>query len=157
MIYYIQKERERGTEMRKEIWFDMDGTIADLYGVDGWLEMLIDSDPTPYEIARPLLRMATLARLLNRLQREGWEIGIVSWLSKSGTEAYNRAVTEAKREWLAKHLKSVRFDYIDILPYGTPKEMGRNGILFDDEERNRTNWNEIAYDVSEIIEILKAL
>lgn len=143
--------------MRKEIWFDMDGTIADLYGVDGWLEMLIDSDPTPYEIARPLLRMATLARLLNRLQREGWEIGIVSWLSKSGTETYNRAVTEAKREWLAKHLKSVRFDYIDILPYGTPKEVGRNGILFDDEERNRTNWNEIAYDVSEIIETLKAL
>ena len=143
--------------MKKEIWFDMDGTIADLYGVDGWLEMLIDSDPTPYEIARPLLRMATLARLLNRLQREGWEIGIVSWLSKSGTEAYNRAVTEAKREWLAKHLKSVRFDYIDILPYGTPKEVGRNGILFDDEERNRTNWNEIAYDVNEIIETLKAL
>ena len=143
--------------MRKEIWFDMDGTIADLYGVDGWLEMLIDSDPTPYEIARPLLRMATLARLLNRLQREGWEIGIVSWLSKSGTETYNRAVTEAKREWLAKHLKSVRFDYIDILPYGTPKEVGRNGILFDDEEKNRMNWNEIAYDVSEIIETLKAL
>lgn len=143
--------------MKKEIWFDMDGTIADLYGVDGWLEMLIDSNPTPYEIARPLLRMATLARLLNRLQRGGWKIGIVSWLSKSGTEAYNRAVTEAKREWLAKHLKSVRFDYIDILPYGTPKEVGRNGILFDDEERNRMNWNEIAYDVSEIIETLKAL
>lgn len=143
--------------MKREIWFDMDGTIADLYGVEGWLEMLIDSDPTPYEIARPLLRMATLARLLNRLQREGWEIGIVSWLSKSGTEAYNRAVTEAKREWLAKHLKSVRFDFIDILPYGTPKEVGRNGILFDDEERNRMNWNETAYDVNEILEVLKAL
>lgn len=143
--------------MRKEIWFDMDGTIADLYGVDGWLEMLIHNDPTPYRVARPLVRMATLARLLNRLQREGYEIGIVSWLSKTSTAEYDKAVTEAKREWLAKHLKSVRFDYIDILPYGTPKEMGRNGILFDDEERNRTNWNEIAYDVSEIIETLKAL
>lgn len=143
--------------MKKEIWFDMDGTIADLYGVDGWLEMLIDSDPTPYEIARPLLRMATLARLLNRLQREGWKIGIVSWLSKSGTKTYNRAVTEAKREWLAKHLKSVRFDYIDILPYGTPKEIGRNGFLFDDEEKNRKNWQGIALDVNEILETLKAL
>lgn len=143
--------------MRKEIWFDMDGTIADLYGVDGWLEMLINNDPTPYKVARPLVRMTTLARLLNRLQREGYEIGIVSWLSKTSTAEYDRAVTEAKREWLAKHLKSVRFDYIDILPYGTPKEAGRNGILFDDEEKNRTNWNEIAYDVSEIIEVLKAL
>ena len=143
--------------MKKEIWFDMDGTIADLYGVDGWLKMLIDSDPTPYEIARPLLRMTTLARLLNRLQREGWKIGIVSWLSKSGTEAYNRAVTEAKREWLAKHLKSVHFDYVDILPYGTPKEIGRNGFLFDDEEKNRKNWQGIALDVNEILETLKAL
>ena len=143
--------------MKKEIWFDMDGTIADLYGVDGWLKMLINSDPTPYEVARPLLRMATLARLLNRLQRGGWKIGIVSWLSKSGTEAYNRAVTEAKREWLAKHLKSVRFDYIDILPYGTPKEIGRNGFLFDDEEKNRKNWQGIALDVNEILETLKAL
>ena len=143
--------------MKKEIWFDMDGTIADLYGVDGWLEMLIDSDPTPYEIARPLLRMATLARLLNRLQREGWKIGVVSWLSKSGTETYNRAVTEAKREWLAKHLKSVRFDYVDILPYGTPKEIGRNGFLFDDEEKNRKNWQGVALDVNEILETLKTL
>ena len=143
--------------MKKEIWFDMDGTIADLYGVDGWLKMLIDSDPTPYEIARPLLRMTTLARLLNRLQREGWKIGIVSWLSKSGTETYNRAVTEAKREWLAKHLKSVRFDYVDILPYGTPKEIGRNGFLFDDEEKNRKNWQGIALDVNEILETLKTL
>lgn len=143
--------------MKKEIWFDMDGTIADLYGVEGWLEMLIDSDPTPYEIARPLLRMATLARLLNRLQREGWKIGIVSWLSKNSDEVYDVFVELAKRDWLYKHLRSVRFDYIDILPYGTPKENGRNGILFDDEERNRKNWNGTAYDVSEILEVLKAL
>ena len=26
--------------MKKEICFDMDGTIADLYGVEGWLEDL---------------------------------------------------------------------------------------------------------------------
>lgn len=143
--------------MRKEIWFDMDGTIADLYGVENWLEMLIDEDATPYEIARPLVRMATLARMLNRLQKDGYEIGIVTWLAKNGTKAYGEKVAEAKRKWLATHLKSVRFDFVDILPYGTPKEFGRNGILFDDEERNRTNWNEVAYDVNNIIEILKAL
>ena len=28
--------KERLIEMRKEIWFDMDGTLADLYGVEGW-------------------------------------------------------------------------------------------------------------------------
>lgn len=141
----------------KAIWFDMDGTIADLYGVEDWLEMLRAADPTPYATAKPLLRMATLARLLNRLQREGYTIGIISWLAKSSTAEYDEAVTEAKREWLAIHLKSVRFDYIDIVPYGTPKENGRNGILFDDEERNRINWKGIAYNEINIIEVLKSL
>lgn len=139
------------------IWFDMDGTIADLYGVQGWLEKLMNEDATPYAEAEPLLRLAGLARVLNRLQREGYKLGIVSWLAKGATARYNEAVTEAKIEWLKIHLKSVKFDYIDIIEYGTPKHIGRNGILFDDEEKNRREWGEGAYDVENIIEILKRL
>jgi len=66
-----------------KIWFDMDGTIADLYGVNGWLEMLIAEDTTPYAIARPLVNLSQLARKLNTLQRAGYEIGIISWGSKN--------------------------------------------------------------------------
>ena len=145
--------------MTKAIWFDMDGCIADLYGVPNWLEYLINSDPYPYKAAKPLINMNSLARLLNRLQAEGYHIGIVSWLSKSGTESYNEAVTNAKLAWLNKHLHSVHWDEIVIVPYGTPKHeaVSIEGILFDDEERNRTNWTGIAYDVENIIEILKGL
>lgn len=139
------------------IWFDMDGTIADLYGVDGWLEKLMASDATPYRIARPLVNLQALARVLNRLQRDGYEIGIISWLAKNADEAYNEAVTDAKKEWLARHLASVHFNRIDIVEYGTPKQNGRDGILFDDEIGNRKNWNGIAYDVNAIIETLRAL
>jgi hypothetical protein len=140
-----------------KILFDMDGTIADLYGVEGWLSMLRASDPTPYRVAKPLVRMQSLARILNRLQRQGYEIGIVSWLSKTSTPDYDEAVTAAKREWLASHLASVKFDSIDIIAYGTPKQNGRNGILFDDEARNREAWTGTAYDVNDILEVLKAL
>ena len=146
--------------MEKAIYFDMDGTIADLYGVENWLEDLINSEPRPYKVATPLVRMNSLARVLNRLQREGYSIGIVSWLSKSGTQEYNREVTKAKKEWLYTHLKSVSFDEIRIVPYGTPKEKvvdKPRGILFDDEKQNRKNWCGTAYDVNNIIEILKAL
>lgn len=145
--------------MTKAIWFDMDGCIADLYGVPNWLEYLINSDPYPYKAAKPLINMNSLARLLNRLQAEGYHIGIVSWLSKRGTESYNEAVTNAKLAWLNKHLHSVHWDEIVIVPYGTPKHevVSVEGILFDDEERNRTNWTGIAYDVENIIEILKGL
>ena len=37
--------------MIKEIVFDMDGTIADLYGVENWLPKLRAYDPTPYQTA----------------------------------------------------------------------------------------------------------
>ena len=145
--------------MTRAIYFNMDGTIADLYGVPNWLEYLINSDPLPYKAAKPLINMNSLARLLNRLQAKGYHIGIVSWLSKSGTESYNETVTNAKLAQLNKHLHSVHWDEIVIVPYGTPKHeaVSIEGILFDDEERNRTNWTGIAYDVENIIEILKGL
>ena len=57
-----------------KIWFDMDGTIADLYGVEGWLEMLMNEDATPYAIAKPLVNLSALARLMHKAQRNGFEI-----------------------------------------------------------------------------------
>ena len=141
------------------IWFDMDGTIADLYGVENWLPMLRASDPAPYMLAKPLVRLSALARVLNRLQAEGYEIGVISWLSKTGTPRYNAEVTAAKYAWLAKHLPSVDFDEIHIVPYGTPKQIFAkpNDILFDDEERNRNDWTGTAFDVNNIMGVLKSL
>ena len=142
------------------IYFDMDGTIANLYGVENWLDYLIAKDETPYREAKPLIRMATLARLLNSIQRNGHKIGIVSWLAKNSTEEYDIRVTNAKIEWLNSHLKSVQFDEIKIGKYGTPKSTmvnDRNGILFDDEEPNRKEWKGEAFDVDNIIEILKGI
>ena len=146
--------------MAKAIYFDMDGTIADLYGVENWLPMLRANDPTPYRAARPLVNLSILARYLNKLRRNGYKIGIVSWLSKNSNEEYDEAVTIAKTEWLSYHLTSVSFDEIKIVSYGTPKSSVvsfPNGILFDDEERNRNEWNGTAHDVHNIIEILKGL
>ena len=40
--------------------FDMDGTIANLYGVENWLEMLMAEDETPYAIAKPLVNLSLL-------------------------------------------------------------------------------------------------
>lgn len=142
------------------IWFDMDGTLADLYGVENWLPMVRASDPIPYMVARPLVNLSALARVLNRLRREGYEIGVISWTSKTGTPDYNAAVTAAKYAWLSKHLPSVDFDEIHVVPYGTPKQVfahSDNDILFDDEAKNRENWTGLALDVTDIIGALKAL
>ena len=146
--------------LKVTINFDLDGTIADLYGVDNWLDMLIAEDTTPYAIAKPLVRLNVLARKLNQLQRQGYNLAVISWLSKSGSPQYNLEVSAIKMEWLRKHLPSVKWDRVTILPHGTPKELyceNAYDILFDDEEKNRENWNGIAYDVNDIIGVLKTL
>lgn len=144
----------------KAIYFDMDGTIANLYGVENWLENLRAENPMPYKKATPLLKLNQLAKILNNLQKKGYTIGIVSWLSKNSSKKYDLEVIRAKINWLKSHLASVNFDEIIIVPYGTPKEnvvKFPKGILFDDEERNRKNWKGQAFDEKNILEILKAL
>ena len=66
--------------MIKEIVFDMDGTIADLYGVENWLPKLRAYDPTPYQTAEPLVDMAELACLLRSLQNCGINVAVMTWL-----------------------------------------------------------------------------
>lgn len=145
--------------MTKEIWFDMDGTIANLYGVDNWLDYLKHEDVYPYTHAETMLNFSLLARLLHALQARGWKIGIISWTAKSGSETYNLAVELAKRAWLAEHLPSVEWDEIKVVRYGTDKwQACGSGILFDDEAHNRESWeNGLAYTPDCIIEILKKL
>lgn len=146
--------------MDKMIWFDMDGTIANLYAVEGWLDDIRAERTTPYEEAKPLLNFSLFARLLNKAQRAGWEIGIVSWGAKYSTEDFLKMVGCAKFYWLQEHLPSVHWDHIYIDYYGTNKfeRCGRKGILFDDEEQNRNAWkNGMAFEPSEIIDTLKKL
>lgn len=151
----------------KSIILDMDGTFCDTYNVPDWLPKLRAYDPSPYAEAAPLVSMNVLARHLNRLSTKGYKLGIVSWGSKSSgnPEAdanYLEATRQAKQKWVARHLKSVHFDSIEIVPYGTPKSTvcpfyGEDAILFDDDERNRAEWGEMAFSEKELFEVLRAL
>ena len=145
------------TTLKLEINFDMDGTLADFYGVENWLEDLKNENARPYEQAKPLFNFSSLARQIHRLQRNGYEVNIISWLSKSGSNEFNQEIVEVKKAWLEKHLPSVEFDNINIVDYGTPKSLFGQGILFDDEKPNREDWQGLAYDVDDILEILRAL
>ncbi len=145
--------------MNRRICLDMDGTFVNLYGVDHWLVMLREEYTVPYDVAEPLVNLSLMARYLNRLQKMGYMLTIISWTAKNGSEDFNARVAQAKMNWLKRHLKSVKFDEIQIVPYGTPKEnFGTEmDILFDDEIQNRKNWKGTAYDAENILENLKNL
>ena len=145
--------------MAKTIWLDMDGTMADLYSVENWLPMLEAHNATPYRVAKPLVRMATLARLLNNRQRKGYKVCVISALAKNSTNAYDTAVMKAKLEWLKKHLASVRFNEIRFVPYTYTKNDANRGddILIDDEARHLEAWTGKAINAKDIIKELKKI
>lgn len=123
--------------------FDMDGTIANLYGVNGWLEMLRAYDETPYRVAEPMYNMMVLNELLRQLQKMGYKIAVTTWLSKESTKEYDEKVRKAKLEWLAKY--DFPYDEIHLVKYGTTKANCTRGkadyqILFDDNASVRKGW-----------------
>jgi phosphoglycolate phosphatase-like HAD superfamily hydrolase len=128
----------------KVIVFDMDGTIADLYGVNGWLEMLKAENPMPYEIARPMYDMNELVEILNELKKIGYIIAITTWLAMGSTKEYDKQVRLAKLAWLEKY--GFPYDEIHLVKYGTTKanctrKLGGFQILVDDNEKIRQGWN----------------
>lgn len=142
------------------IWFDMDGTLNKFYDVPNWLAKLHSHDASPYAEAAVNLNMNLVARYLNKLQKLGYQIGIISWLSMNSCDEYDEAVEAVKREWLENHLHSVSFDFIYITEYGIPKQSFKNSdddILFDDNEAIRNDWGNESYEPSEILSVLKSL
>lgn len=141
----------------KQINFDMDGTLVNFYHVPSWLEYLMQEDTYPYEAAKPLLDMKRLTEEINRLQLLGWEVNIISWVSKRASKEYSARIRRAKIEWLRKYLPQVKFDHIHVIKYGTPKHRYAKGILFDDESGNRNEWKEIAFDEKNILNVLSKI
>lgn len=129
--------------MNKTLVFDMDGTIADLYGVDNWLYALRHEDETPYVKAKPLYDMEVLNEVVSILKDLGWKIVVTTWLSKGSTKAYDAKVREAKIAWLDRW--GFPYDEIHLIKYGTTKanctrKLGGFQILVDDNEKVRKGW-----------------
>ena len=150
----------------KMICFDMDGTIANLYGVPGWLEMLRAYDITPYLTAEPMCDMAELVNLLHQCQNIGIEVRVITWLSKESIPEYDWAVREAKKAWLRVH--DFPFDHFHGVQYGATKADSirrylaedETAILFDDNAKVRQGWHMgEAIDPVEcdILEVLRGL
>ena len=130
--------------MEKILVFDMDGTIADLYGVENWLDDLRSENPRPYKVAKPMYEMDALNAVLEAFKSQGWKIVVTTWLAKGSTKEYDNLVKNAKLAWLKE--KNFPYDEIHLLKYGRTKadatrKLGGYQILIDDNEKVRKGWS----------------
>ena len=145
MVYYNyskgqEKSKERIGTMTKTIWFDMDGTIADLYHVKGWLADIRAENPRPYITAKPIYN-DYLDIVMKKLIDKGYRIGIISYVAHNSTDTYAEKVTIAKRNWLMHNFPYADADKIHIVTKATPKSTYCDGgYLVDDEDTNLIDW-----------------
>ena len=151
-----------------KICLDMDGTIADLYGVEDWLPMLRNFDPSPYIYAQPMVNPIELAELLNLAIENGIDVEIITWLSKESTPTFDTYVREAKKIWL--DIFGIPYTAFHGVKYGATKadsirkdmnwQECETAVLFDDNAKVREGWHMgQAYDPTQfnICEILRGL
>ena len=130
--------------MNKTLVFDMDGTLANFYGVDGWLNDLENENTRPYDIAEPLYNMEVLNAVIDVLRLQGWRIVVTTWLSKGANKSFEDATRVSKIAWLNRY--NFVYDEIHLVKYGTTKanctrKIGGYQVLVDDNEKVRKGWN----------------
>ena len=123
------------------LYFDMDGTISNLYNVEGWESKLRAEDSSPYADASPLVDMVRLAAIIAKLRSAGVIVGVISWGAMGGTVEYTREVKRVKREWCKRW--GLAFDEFHVVKYNTPKHWVakcKRSILVDDNSEVRQAW-----------------
>jgi hypothetical protein len=129
------------------IYFDMDGTIADLYSVNNWCYKITHDDASPYKQAKPLVNIAQLQKILQAFKALGITVGVISWGAKGASAQFTREVKKRKKEWCTS--LGLEFDEFHVVKYGTKKQSVakiKNAVLVDDSLEVLESWNGTTID-----------
>ena len=125
------------------VYLDMDGTIADLYGIENWLPRLRNNDPTIFLECDPII---TEEMLFETFPEELYDIKILSMTPKGASKEYCKKVAEQKDFWLNTYFP--RLTKRIYRAYGHNKNLKNSwkAILIDDSAPIRKSWNGKALD-----------
>lgn len=158
--------------MSVKIYFDMDGTLFDLYGKENWLTMLENGRPGAFKeygenggLMQGLeSEVCDIYEQIAYLQSQGVTFGIISWLPFAASPEYEEICREEKLEWLRTYFPMIT--EIHIIPYGIEKQKAitkraETMYLIDDNAEICNAWTTAkqrrAFQVSDNFTALNAL
>lgn len=126
--------------MTKLVYFDMDGTIADLYGVTNCFKRLDALDANVYLEAKPIDKYINM---LKEFKHMGYKVIILSCLGMISDPIFDKNTIHNKNIWLDKYVGKEYIDERMFIPNTKHKEsyIKDYGILVDDDIRVLCNWN----------------
>ena len=130
----------------KIAYFDLDGTVYDLYNMENWLERIQKEDPNVFLDGNAIYSKPQMEIMAETLQKAGYEIGVITWLPMNASVEYMIDCISTKRQWVKENMPFVDGRDFHALPYGTPKQNARikkrrEMLLFDDNNEVREMWN----------------
>lgn len=132
----------------KSIWFDMDGTLYELYKIPNWLERLEQGDMSVFEDGKARAHLKRINRAIEGLVKQGWRVGVITWAPKNITPRLFAWANDVKFNWIVENCPALANSFACI-PYGESKaqflqDMEAEGaelnILVDDNKEVRAEW-----------------
>ena len=129
--------------MSKKIFFDLDGTLYDLYNIENWLELLQNEDATVFERGNFIGDYDEFIAYVKELMFKGYTFGVISWLPMYATPEFENECAKVKETWVKKYLPFV--DEMTFQRYGTPKQnaiqrKAKTMYLLDDSKEVGRVW-----------------
>lgn len=123
--------------MALKLYFDLDGTVYNLYAVKDWDYKLRNSIASVFEEGTVMTDMVALEKKLKKLNVE---VGVITWLPREATAEYEAACKEVKMAWVKKYMPYVK--EVHALSYGVPKHTvgTEDDILVDDNADVLDAW-----------------
>lgn len=144
----------------KFIFFDLDGTLCNIFEDPNWLSRIEKEDVSLFVEAKPMVKIKEFTSLIKLLQEKGYKVGIISYLPWYASSKYSSEVKKAKEDYIKSKFSKIKFDKVHIVPYPTPKDIfaGVGDCLIDDDINNRKQWSKgKAYTQNDIVNKLKRI
>lgn len=143
--------------MAKTVWFDMDGTLYDLYNIPDWLERLLSEDAPVFYDGRPMYDPYRINKAIKALVAHGWDVGVVTWAPKDVEEdsPFFTEVAYQKLCWIRQYYPELAHNF-HCIPYGDSKRnyiyetrvrtslIGGTQVLVDDNRIVRDDWEVVS-------------
>ena len=129
------------------VYLDMDGTIADLYGIANWLDRLHNEDETIFTECAPLI---TEKELLKRFPAEKYEIKILSMTPLGATDEYCENVANQKSAWLDRYFPTLTKRIYKKYGHNKNLKGSASAILVDDSAPIRATFRGTALNPADL-------
>lgn len=150
--------------MSKKIYFDLDGTLYNLYNISNWLEKLQTEQEGVFIEGNFLVDYNEFLNIISELTKQGYIFGVITWLPMQASPEYEEICRNEKIQWINKYLPFVT--EINITTYGIPKQnsiqkRAKEMILIDDNIEICKMWQtekqRTAINIDNIYTVIDAL